>query len=369
MIAQARRALRSVEIVEFRAWIAQLNAERTRIVGLVLLVFGVLALALSLIGVLDPATQYYVTFSLALAVGITLISTALHIDTPAGVRRAGEAIVLAIAILWMFASVRANLDAYGGLLHFIIGVLALALMRIMRPVVAACTFALLFTIYVLLLRGHGVFSAAPPFNGLVFCTFATIWARTNYLEKMGHFRNAKLLEESHQHALQLEAITVRDALTGLPNRRFFDTLFARRWEDAGRAEEPFSLIVLDVDEFKAYNDTHGHPAGDRLLQSIARVLASTLGSRGVCMRIGGDEFAIAPECVPGVDPRFVAQELVETVRQETGMKVSAGLTTVIPGAVSADESYRRADRALYRAKALGRNRVEQFDDERSGRGT
>ena len=368
MIAPARRELRSVERAEFREWIAQLNAERTRIVGWVLLLFGVLALALSFFGVLSPATEYYVSFGVGLAAGTTLITVGLHRSAPAA-RLAGEAIVLAVAILWMFASVRGNLDNYGGLLHFIIGILALALMRTMRPAVGAASFLLLLIGYATLLLGHGASSAAPPFNALVFCTFAAIWTRTNYLEKVGQFRNSKLLEESHQQARQLEVLTARDALTGLPNRRFFDTLFTCRWEDTDRSREPFSLIVLDVDGFKAYNDAHGHPAGDQCLQAVARVLSSTLASRGVCMRIGGDEFAVVPDYDPSVRPRCLADSLVKAVREETGMTVSAGLSTVTPSTTSADAVYRRADRALYRAKALGRNRVEELNDDQSRDGT
>jgi len=168
-------------------------------------------------------------------------------------------------------------------------------------------------------------------------------------------------------ALQGQANT--DPRTGLANSRAFDAAV----EDAlaSRAShEPASVLMLDIDHFKRFNDRHGHPAGDEALRTFAGVLRSCMREGDVAARYGGEEFAVL---LPGVD-RDAAATIAERIRSRTEttiISLSPGLTdriTVSVGIASAPEQgleritlLRLADEALYRAKAAGRNRVAWAD--------
>lgn len=160
-----------------------------------------------------------------------------------------------------------------------------------------------------------------------------------------------------------------DALTGLPNRR----LFQADYQAARASKDRFALIVLDVDHFKAVNDTFGHPVGDEVLKRIASVLKNTLPSRATAYRLGGEEFAILLR--GGMDDR--ARRVAEEVRrliaenpshfgssEQPSITVSAGVASLEAGARGSD-IIAAADAALYYAKASGRNRVAGWDDLRN----
>ncbi len=152
--------------------------------------------------------------------------------------------------------------------------------------------------------------------------------------------------------LSVEALT--DVLTGLPNRRALDGLLKRELERAGRAGTPLCLAVVDLDHFKAYNDSCGHPAGDALLQEAALSWRSALRSADALVRVGGEEFLVV---LPGCDlPEAVAR--LEALRRTTpqGQTCSVGVTCW-DGSESATALLQRADQTMYLAKRAGRDRV------------
>lgn len=144
-----------------------------------------------------------------------------------------------------------------------------------------------------------------------------------------------------------------DSLTGLPNRRVFMARLRQvSVEDASRGQA-FSVAILDLDHFKRYNDTHGHDAGDRLLEATALEWQEITRQRDILARIGGEEFGLLvrgglAEC------RTVADRLLASVPH--GQTASAGLAECLPGEDPA-RALRRADEALYAAKEGGRARV------------
>lgn len=178
-------------------------------------------------------------------------------------------------------------------------------------------------------------------------------------------------EQLRKANLELEHLARTDPLTGLWNRRRFDSALEREWRRLSRDQLPVAALMIDVDYFKLYNDSLGHPAGDRVLQSLARVLADTFRRAGdIVCRYGGEEFlAILPATEPAE-----AQAVAESVRaqvQALGLEhpksplavvtVSVGCSTTRP-ALHPDQPpsilINEADKSLYRAKAGGRNRVE-----------
>ena len=166
---------------------------------------------------------------------------------------------------------------------------------------------------------------------------------------------------------KLEGLATTDGLTGLLNHRTFHEQLDREWGRAARYGTPLSLILLDVDRFKQFNDTFGHPAGDEVLRIVARTLKSSARQPDIIARYGGEEFVvIAPEtdisqAAELADRLRVALESSEwQLRSVTG---SFGVATVDTSTSSPAELISHADTALYRSKNAGRNRVSLYSTE------
>jgi diguanylate cyclase (GGDEF)-like protein/PAS domain S-box-containing protein len=155
---------------------------------------------------------------------------------------------------------------------------------------------------------------------------------------------------------QVQEMARHDQLTGLPNRRALEEQLPRAMAWARRRRSPLSLAILDIDHFKDYNDTHGHLAGDEVLRACARAWDSELRGEDTIVRFGGEEFLVL---LPDTSVEEAA-EIVERLRTKTpmGQTCSAGLAGW-DGSESIDELLRRADDALYLAKAGGRNQLAQ----------
>ena len=171
------------------------------------------------------------------------------------------------------------------------------------------------------------------------------------------------LEDANEHlsgAIEtLHRMSNTDALTETANRRHFDDTLTLEWRRGIRSAMPVSLVMVDIDFFKPFNDTHGHQAGDELLRKVAQTLQSRLHRAGdLVARYGGEEFAIL---LSGVD-REHAREIAERARADVEaldvITISAGVATMTPSRdESPDALVRTADGALYEAKRAGRNRV------------
>ena len=166
----------------------------------------------------------------------------------------------------------------------------------------------------------------------------------------------------------IEGIGLIDPLTKIPNRRGFEQRLDVEWDRAFREKAPISLLIIDIDNFKVYNDTYGHQQGDAALKAFAEVASrALLRTTDFAARWGGEEFVIL---LPGSGIEGAA-EVAERVREsieasvipseegaETRMTVSIGVNSVVPDAeTSIDEYIKVADQALYSAKQQGRNRV------------
>jgi diguanylate cyclase (GGDEF)-like protein len=146
-----------------------------------------------------------------------------------------------------------------------------------------------------------------------------------------------------------------DSLTDLPNRRAWEDALASHMRQAEQAHTTLLVGLLDLDRFKLYNDTYGHPAGDELLHEVAARWSKTLPSQATLARIGGEEFAVA---IPGVAPAVAEQILIEMCALVPGNQTSSAGLTLWDGSESPRSLVGRADAALYAAKRAGRNRVE-----------
>ena len=167
---------------------------------------------------------------------------------------------------------------------------------------------------------------------------------------------------------ELQLLSMTDELTGLANRRKFEIVFAREWRRAQRTSSPLCLLIIDADHFKQLNDVHGHGRGDEALVAIAKAIEAQIRRPDdLAARIGGEEFAVV---LPGTNTE-VAQTIAEKIRRAIsrevvhapgGVKVrftvSVGIAAVDwEAARTSAELLDAADRALYQAKAAGRDRV------------
>lgn len=177
-------------------------------------------------------------------------------------------------------------------------------------------------------------------------------------------RQVTALLEMRRLVADLEMLSTTDALTGLRNRRAFDEKMLDEYQRSTRSQQPFSLLLIDIDHFKSYNDEFGHQAGDDILGEVARILQYTVRNYDMAARYGGEEFAVI---LPNTE-KTGAMELAERLRRaieraewmNRRITVSIGVATLVFGQ-SIPVLIEEADRALYTAKEQGRNRVVDAD--------
>lgn len=196
---------------------------------------------------------------------------------------------------------------------------------------------------------------------------------TDYISAPIRFENLKLRLSLHiqrmQYVHQLESLSITDTLTGLYNRRKFEQARDICWRQGIRQQSPCSLLLLDVDHFKSFNDTYGHLAGDQCLRELADAIqAEAVRPHDIAARIGGEEFAVLLPDTPKIGAVHVANRIIERVRKmsilnehtEIGyVTMSAGVACITPTNKDKIKIWQqRADEALYGAKANGRNQVQ-----------
>ncbi|BDY03722.1 hypothetical protein F0521_07630 [Ferrimonas sp. YFM] len=221
-------------------------------------------------------------------------------------------------------------------------------------------------------------------HGLLLLTLLVSQRRQlRNLLKLNHRQHAFLREQSNSSLSQqirslvrvhrhLEEKSSTDPLTGLKNRGYFDEHYRIELLRSRREQQPFSLLLVDLDHFKRVNDRYGHPCGDKVLMELAQVCDRALQRPGdVLCRYGGEEFAVLLPNTPAVGALHVANTLQSAIADHrvdwSGNKLtitaSIGLATVTGREQQLPDLLQQADSALYRAKHLGRNRLEVYQGE------
>jgi diguanylate cyclase (GGDEF)-like protein len=156
-------------------------------------------------------------------------------------------------------------------------------------------------------------------------------------------------------------MSILDGLTGVYNNRHFHEMLEWQIGHLLRVPQAFSLLMIDIDDFKKYNDTYGHLAGDKLLHNTAQLFLNSARGSDMVFRYGGEEFAIIMPQTAQENAKRAGERLLETVRIHLPVTISLGLATFPDNAQTQEELINNADKALYRAKSLGKARLCIYD--------
>ena len=184
-----------------------------------------------------------------------------------------------------------------------------------------------------------------------------------------HLRLKELYEAVQEKNRQLQDLANKDGLTGLYNHRYFHEQLSKDFLHAKRYDESLSCVLLDIDYFKKFNDTHGHQTGDVVLSTLGRVIKDSIRDGDLAARYGGEEFSLVLYHADGPAGYQVAERLRQMVESHEvhdkgnvlHVTISVGIATFPSGQIrDSKELIECADKALYKAKENGRNRVEIF---------
>ena len=171
--------------------------------------------------------------------------------------------------------------------------------------------------------------------------------------ELERIKTKRLLEDDK---IRLEKQTITDSLTGLYNKRRFDFDLKDETDRYKRYKSPLSLLILDIDDFKEYNDSHGHLKGDKLLSELGDVISGTIRGVDKAYRYGGEEFTILLPSTSVENGVTVAERLRSKIAQETTVTISVGICEC-NDSLTPETFFQKADKLLYKAKREGKNRV------------
>lgn len=257
--------------------------------------------------------------------------------------RAGDLLIQTLVLLFAVGMSVSAVSCYSAYRSMTIAAIGLVLLP--------CSIWLLFQ--------AGTVQVGMAMAALVFASFVMSATRklSDAMERA--FRLTREMEHAHDIASQAAQT---DDLTGLKNRRAFFHYAERRYEHCQRSGVPVSVLMLDIDHFKHINDAHGHQAGDRVLQQLGAVIREFTGDADVCGRLGGEEFALLLAATSLDAAQQRAERLRRAIAQvhcESGdaITVSLGVASMSSDEQSMHTLLNEADKALFRAKAQGRNQT------------
>ncbi|MGI6199286.1 MAG: GGDEF domain-containing protein [Christensenellales bacterium] len=280
-------------------------------------------------------------------------------------------------LLWSLAVTVYDQRVGNAVYPYLITLLSVAVLVQMPPAQAAGVFGGVQVLFMALLPlyqrppqdNYGVFV-----NTSVMALIAIFISVYNHVNTRAQFRDRQLIlsqsRDIAQKNRQLAQLAQRDSLTGLENRRFLDDPLPALFADCVRRQRPMTVLMMDIDDFKRYNDRYGHQMGDACLRQVAQALLACREPGGHLIRYGGEEFLYIAADQSLEQAQDLAQRMRRAVEglqiphdgaQRARLTVSIGVNVEVPQPDQNQwELFRHADRALYRAKGQGKNQVVSF---------
>lgn len=377
---------------EFEISLNSINLTRAKVISITFIIMELIMLIASFIlrkgDILKPPHIYYpIMYSILIIAMILYFFTFLHLEK--NILQKGRSIkvigvMFAITIVsWCVGISLIDQVAYGQIIVYVVAIMSAAVVPIFKPVE-------LFIIY---LVSEALFITLLPYfqksseiafwdivNTIFFLIVSWVISSIRYKNYIEEFNNKKIIQEKtnelnrvnkqlEEANRKLDKLSKTDSLTGILNRLVFDKAMKAEWKRCKECLEPLSLIMIDIDLFKLFNDNYGHQAGDECIKQVAETLAATAKPfSNIVARYGGEEFAII---LPGTN-KEKALELAEQLRKNVEdlaiphaysfvsrfVTISLGVHTLIPSdEASIEKLIRTADNALYQAKKKRNNVV------------
>ena len=338
------------ERTPFLSWQARKNADLSIHIGTIFLICGIVTIILQLFTPNEVPTSLFVGLSIGFLAGVMLIRTP---TLPQVASHAGELMVFVLAEVWFAIAVAYNTEGNNEIIPLMIALVVIVFFRLQGLLSSIMTIAITWLIFMYFYYVDGG-KTDQIFNSVLLGVIAVTAKARLYRGMLAEFRTEQLLKELSAKNAELERAAITDPLTQLFNRRHLYAII-ERW-NANVPPPTVSLILIDIDDFKELNDTHGHPEGDAALVHVAAAVRACASPSGACFRVGGEEFAILDQCSRDAS-LAVARQVLAKVQATTAVTVSIGCATVdLNGGI--ERLYKLADAALYRAKAQGKNRIE-----------
>lgn len=284
--------------------------------------------------------------------------------------------IIAMCLIWAQYVNFSNYEYTGNFIPYLIALLGLASIACLKPKHSIILFSVNQLVFLII---NSILIKDIPtlvnvcLNSTIGVIFACIFSIFNFKSKLRLFLNKKLVVELNLANEKLKEYVHKDVGTGINNKLAFNEKLEEEWEKAKQLRESISLIMLDIDFFKKYNDTYGHSKGDTCLMEVAQCISrNTTQATGFAGRYGGEEFVVILSHTDKDEAMLVAEKIREAVDilniphkgrtdGKLNVTVSMGLAAMVPDKKdTSNQLIEYADRALYAAKAKGRNKVEAF---------
>lgn len=266
--------------------------------------------------------------------------------------------------------------SYGQIIVYTVAIISIAVTPFFKPITLLLIYSTIhtsFLVFMLHFQKSSEILFGNYINSTTFLIISWVISCMRYKNRVEDFNNEKIIQEKSEELeklnRELEKLSQTDSLTGIFNRSMFDRTIKTEWDRCKRHFTALSLIMIDIDFFKAFNDNYGHQAGDNCIRRVAGVLSKCVKrSSDMVTRYGGEEFAII---LPHIEKEN-ALELAQKMRSEVEalnilhayssiseyVTISLGVYTVIPSdKLSIEEFIEATDKALYEAKKENRNSI------------
>jgi len=370
---------------EFEVTVSKINASRAKLTAFSFVVIEILVLSVSLavkgsVMLKKPELYYFTMYSTLLAFMflclMIFIKLGKNVAANRKIIRAVGIMFTYIAIAWCAGISLLDQLSSGQVIVYSLTVLAISVAPYFKPVVFLAMYGSVHTAFLFLLPYFQKSEGLLYSNFVISTTFVIISWAVSYMryKKLAEDFNLKRLileknlelehinKELEMANQKLEKLSQTDSLTGVYNRYMFDRTIKMEWNRCRRNFVPLSLIMIDIDFFKTYNDSHGHIVGDDCIKQVADVLTSfSKRASDIVARYGGDEFALILPYMEKEGALLLAEQIRKSVEEfaicsvntasQGFLTISAGVNTVIPTEKMSLENFiEAADSALYKAK-------------------